>query len=115
VDEGAVPTRKEYRKARKRAKKLLLKSLDERQRKTLRRKGYFEVWGSKGTEYRIASDFPFNVRLAGDAKPSKIYFCMEAEDPELPLEDVMLAQKLLLETDEGEFLRVANLAYKPFG
>ena len=104
---------KERRRARRRAKKLLLASLDADQRRELKRKGYFHVSGSKGNLYRVASAFPFNVRLAGYAKRSRVFFCLEAEDPDLPAEDVMLAQKLMLETDEGEFLRLANMAYIP--
>lgn len=106
-------SRKEQKRARKRARQLLHQNLTPEQRRELKRKGYFHVWGSKGNVYRIASAFPFNVRLAGWAKDSRIYFCLEAEDPQVPVEDVMLAQKLLLSTDEGEFLRVANMAYIP--
>lgn len=115
MDDDAREWRKERKAARKRARALLEGNLTSRQHKQFRKKGHFDVWGSKGNCYRIASEFPYNVRLAGDAKRSKIYFCLEAEDPELPEEDVLLAQKLLLEADEGEFLRVANMAYKPFG
>lgn len=104
---------KERKRARKRARKLLLSALDPWQRRQLKRKGYFHVSSSRGNVFRIAREVPFNVRLAGEAKPSRIYFCLEAEDPELPVEDVMLAQKLLLETNEGEFLKLANLAYIP--
>jgi hypothetical protein len=110
--EGA-PSPAERKKARKRARKLLESALDPAQRRELKRKGYFHVWSSRGNVYRIARESPFNVRLAGYAKASRIYFCLEAEDPDVPVEDVMLAQKLLLETNEGEFLRVANMAYIP--
>lgn len=103
----------EQKRARKRARKLLRAGLNKEQRRDLKRKGYFHVVSSKGNIFRVANMFPYNVRLAGDAKRSRIFFCLEAEDPQLPVEDVMLAQKLLLESDEGEFLRVANMAYIP--
>lgn len=108
-----ILSRKQQKRARKRARRLLESSLDPAQRKQLNRKGYFEIGGSRGNVYRIANEFPFNVRLAGYAKPSRVFFCLEAEDPEVPAEDVMLAQKLLLEHDEGEFLRLANMTYMP--
>lgn len=108
-------TRKEQKRARKRARKLLRASLDPWQRAELKRKGHFHVTGSKGNEYRIASAFPINVRLAGEAKRSRIYFCLYAQDPLVPTEDVMLAQKLLLESDEGAFLQIANMFYIPRG
>ena len=101
------------RETSKRAKKLLLRHLDTAQRKQLRKKGHFDVRGSRGTVYRIAKDFPFNVRLAGPDKPSRVFFCVEADDKTLPKWDVMLGQKLLIEADEGEFLKVANLRYIP--
>jgi len=113
VEEAEGLSRKEQKWAQKRARRLLHGNLTPQQRRELKRKGYFHVWGSKGNVYRIASLFPFNVRLVGCAKRSRIYFCLEAEDPEVPVEDVMLAQKLLLESDEGEFLRTANMAYMP--
>jgi hypothetical protein len=108
-----VLSEKELRKARKRAKKLLHSHLDPEQRRELKRKGHFHVYGSKGNLYRIAARYPYNVRLAGEAKRSRMFFCLEPDDPEIPLEDVLLAQKLMLESDEGEFLRLANMAYIP--
>ena len=104
---------KERKRAQKRARKLLTSALEPWQRKELKKKGYFHVYSSRGNIFRIAREFPFNVRLAGDAKASRIFFCLEAEDPAVPVEDIMLAQKLLLETNEGEFLRQANMAYIP--
>jgi hypothetical protein len=112
-EEDAPPTPKELKRSKKRAKKLLLHHLDPRQRKQLRRKGHFDVSGSRGNAYRISSSFPFNVRLAGDAKRSRIFFCTEAEDFAIPKWDVMLGQKLMIEADEGEFLKIANLQYIP--
>jgi hypothetical protein len=111
--EEALPTRKERKRSAKRAKKLLLHHLDADQRKQLRRRGHFDVTGSRGTVFRISSSFPFNVRLAGFAKRSRVYFCTEAEDHAVPKWDVMLGQKLMIEADEGEFLKVANLEYIP--
>lgn len=99
--------------SKKRAKKLLLRHLLPHQRKQLRRKGHFDVHGSRGHVYRISSSFPFNVRLAGYARRSRIFFCTETEDQSIPKWDIMLGQKLLIEADEGEFLKIANLEYIP--
>ena len=111
--EEAPPTRKQRKQVAKRAKKLLLHHLDADQRKQLRRKGHFDVSGSRGTVFRISSSFPFNVRLAGFARRSRVFFCTEAEDAAVPKWDVMLGQKLMIEADEGEFLKIANLEYIP--
>lgn len=112
-EEDAPLTREQQKRSAKRAKKLLLHHLDPDQRKQLRRKGHFAVCGSRGTVFRISSSFPFNVRLAGYAKRSRVFFCTEVEDPDVPKWDVMLGQKLLIEADEGEFLKTANLEYIP--
>lgn len=114
-EEDVLPTPKELKRSKKRSKKLLLRHLDPRQRIQLRRKGHFDVQGSRGNIYRISKSFPFNVRLAGDAGRSRVFFCMEAEDWSVPKWDVMLGQKLLIESDEGEFLKIANLQYIPKG
>ena len=113
VDLEDIPSPGATKRARRRARALLEENLSREQRKELKRKGYFHVYSSRGNVFRIAREFPFNVRLAGEAKRSRIFFCLEAEDPLVPVEDVMLAQKLMLETDEGEFLRLANMAYIP--
>lgn len=113
LEEILEPSAKEHKRISKRAKKLLLQHLDSVQRKQLRKKGHFDVRGSRGTVYRIASQFPFNVRLAGPDKPSRVFFCLESEDTSIPKWDVMLGQKLLLEADEGEFLKLANMRYIP--
>jgi hypothetical protein len=112
-EEEPLPTPKELKRSKKRSKKLLLQHLDPGQRKQLRRKGYFDVSGSRGNVYRISASFPFNVRLAGEAKRSRVFFCMEAEDWAVPKWDIMLGQKLMIEANEGEFLKIANLQYIP--
>jgi hypothetical protein len=113
AQEELTPTPKELERSKRRSKKLLLLHLDPRQRKQLRRKGYFDVYGSRGTVFRISKSFPFNVRLAGDARRSRVFFCMESEDWAVPKWDIMLGQKLLIEADEGAFLKIANLQYNP--
>lgn len=113
LEEDSSLTPKEQKRSKKRAKKLLLQHLHPDQRKQLRRKGHFDVYGSRGNLYRISSSFPYNVRLSGPAKRSRVFFCTEAEDSAVPKWDVMLAQKLLIEADEGEFLKIANLQYIP--
>jgi hypothetical protein len=58
--------------------------------------------------YRIEYGYAGNVKLLGnDGQPVKRY-CIHA-DYRLPYEDQMLAQKMLLEANEPEFLRIANM------
>jgi hypothetical protein len=61
-----------------------------------------------GKRYIIKPGRSGNVVSIKDGKPIERY-CIHPNDYEMPDEDVMLAQKLLLETDEEAFLRIANM------
>ena len=91
-------------KAKTRAKKLLMDHITKEQRESLEKHGFFEVLVG-GKTYRIRQGTHGNVRLIENGKETKS-FCIQPND--IPDEDAMLAQKLLLETDEAAFLRIAN-------
>lgn len=98
--------------AKARARKLLFSMLSADQQKELDEKNHFHltVHSRDGSMkvYRIEHGYAGNVKLLGiDGQPVKRY-CIHA-DYRLPYEDQMLAQKLLLETNEPEFLRIANM------
>lgn len=98
--------------AKARARKLLFSMLNADQQKELDEKNHFHltVHSRDGSMrvYRIETGYAGNVKLLGvDGQPVKRY-CIHA-DYRLPHEDQMLAQKLLLETNEPEFLRIANM------
>lgn len=94
-----------------RARGLLIQLLNGEQRKELDDKNHFHltVHSRDGSMrvYRIDYGYAGNVKLMGaDGKPVRSY-CIHA-DSRLPYEDQMLAQKLMLESDEKKFLRIAN-------
>lgn len=98
--------------AKARARKLLFSMLNTDQQKELEEKNFFHltVHDRSGSMrvYRIEHGYAGNVKLIGvDGQPVKRY-CIHA-DYRLPYEDQMLAQKLMLETNEPEFLRIANM------
>lgn len=98
--------------AKARARKLLFSMLNADQQKELEEKNYFHltVHDRSGSMrvYRIEHGYAGNVKLLGvDGQPVKRY-CIHA-DYRLPYEDQMLAQKLLLETNEAHFLKTANM------
>lgn len=98
--------------AKARARRLLVSMLNPDQRKELEEKNHFHltVHSRDGAMkvYRIEHGYAGNVKLLGhDGQPVKRY-CIHA-DSRLPYEDQMLAQKLLLEANEAEFLRIANM------
>jgi hypothetical protein len=98
--------------AKARARRLLFSMLTPDQQKELDEKNHFHltVYSKDGTMkvYRIEHGYAGNVKLLGpDGQPVKRY-CIHA-DSRLPYEDQMLAQKLLLETNEEHFLKTANM------
>lgn len=94
-------------RAKRRARKLLVDHLDEVQRESYEKKGFFYLYTASGKKYRIDQGTHGNVKLI-EEKENKILgsYCIQPAD--VPDEDAMLAQKLHLEMNEEEFLRVAN-------
>jgi len=111
--------RRELEEATERAKRLLKSMLTEEQVHDLETKKHFNLTvidGKSGDEkiYRIDQGMAGNVKLLGpDGRPIRSYCIhaktMDDEGRRLPNEDHMLAQKLLLECNEDEFLRIANM------
>lgn len=100
--------------AQKRARKLLVDHLTIEQRKTYEERHYFDV-GVGDKSYRIHHGTHGNVRLLTRIPDSAralvdpaevVSFCAQPDG--VPTEDAMLAQKLMLETDERKFLEIAN-------
>lgn len=83
-----------------RANNLLLEHLDKQQRKQWESSWSFAVQGSEGNHYTVYDTI---VR-----DRNNVAYCLQAEDCRVPTADVVLARKLLIEADEGEFLRRAN-------
>jgi hypothetical protein len=84
-----------------RAEELLRSCLTEVQQSQLQRHGWFEVTAASGRAYRVYRGYAGNVISEGQR------FCIHGS-PDLPDADQMLGQKLLIETDEATFLRIAN-------
>jgi hypothetical protein len=89
------------RQARLRAEALLWAWLSPAQRKQYRARRWFEVTTSSGRRYRVLRGGVVRVDPRGSG------FCIEATSP-VPVADEMLANKLLLETDERRFLATAH-------
>jgi hypothetical protein len=89
------------RQARLRAEALLLAWLSPSQRAQYLARGWFEVTIAAGRRYRVRPGGVVRVEPRGSA------YCVEATSP-VPVADEMLANKLLLETDERRFLATAH-------
>ena len=86
-----------------RARELLLRMLTPTQREEFRRHGYFVVQVARRGKFWILPSTIFNVLHT----ETGACYCA-APRGEIPLSDLMLAQKLLLENDPEAFFRVAN-------
>jgi hypothetical protein len=89
------------RQARLRAEALLWAWLSPAQRSQYRARRWFEVTTTSGRRYRILRGGVVRVRPRGSG------YCIEATSS-VPVADEMLANKLLLETDERRFLATAH-------
>jgi hypothetical protein len=91
-----------------RATTLLREWLSPQQRAQFDTEGYFDVVGCEsGKQYRIHHGTSMNVHEMDNAGHSKLGWCF-VPNRRLAAGDVMLAQKIALETCENSALAVAN-------
>lgn len=96
-------TTEERQQAEKRAERLLITHLDKDQLKEYKARGSFHVQGQKLT-YRI-----HKTGYVGTEKPSGSFCIAPVGDGRwIPGQDQALSLKILIESDEVEFLRTAN-------
>jgi len=104
-----IRERRDKGPAIKRAKILLHKHLTRNQILELKHCKEFTVIGKDGNEYLITEGACNNVRLVENGVVTKS-FCIVFKDHEpLPMYDLMLIQKLLLETNPEEFWKISNI------
>ena len=87
---------------RERSRALLLRMLTPAQRVQFERENRFTVRVKGRGRFIVTSGAIFNV-----AGPDSTTYCTRAEPP-VPIYDLMLAQKILLEADPSQFFKVAN-------
>lgn len=96
---------REQEEAKKRAEDLLVGCLTLAQRRQLKKRGSFVVKAQSGQHYRVRRGHTVE-ELDKAGKPAATH-CIHTRDY-VPDFDTMLVQKLMLEANEDEFLRVAN-------
>jgi hypothetical protein len=104
--ETARVRQQEQEKAKRRARELLVSCLEDDQKEELERDGFFHVETRDGTRRYKLRPGSAPIRVKGE-DGRKWSYCIHP-DYGFPPEDVVLAQKLLIESDEDEFLRIAN-------
>jgi hypothetical protein len=104
----------EQSEAEKRAEMLLQSVLDPAQREELKERGFFtlETIAKNGERriYRIKRGRSHNVEQV-DASGRRIKTLCAHPRASVPNADTMVVQKLMLESQEEEFLRIANQGY----
>jgi hypothetical protein len=95
-----------------RARELLLEHLTPLQRETFDANGWFIVEGGRtGTQYRVRAveSMVANVDVLNQKSGRPTHrLCAHARVGSVPLGDQLLAQKIMLELAEDDFLRTAN-------
>lgn len=92
------------------AERLLLEHLTEEQRQTYRRNGWFVVHGGKSKrQYRIRKN-PSMIANVDVLECDMVVhrLCGHCRLDQVPMGDNLLAQKVMLEIAEDDFLRIAN-------
>lgn len=93
--------------AHARARLLLMSMLSEAQRQQYEKDRFFEVIGQHTRRrYRIHHGTHGNVKLLDDQGREVVSYCGQPNG--VPTEDAMLAQKLQIEYDENEYVRLSN-------
>jgi hypothetical protein len=104
-----------YREREARGLELLKEWLSPEQFAQYDAKSYFEVTGChSGKRYRINHGISMNIHELDRAGRPRVGWCF-APNGHLVVGDVMLAQKIALETDERGALAVANKFFVPTG
>ena len=95
------------KRAEKKANQLLMEFLTLPQKKEYKDKGFFHLESESGKVYRIHKARSHNVKLVEEGKLTKSLCAHPIEG--VPDEDTMLAQALMLMTQEQAFLKIANV------
>ena len=93
------------RAAADRSRELLLSCLSESQRAEFERTRGFTARGASGQRYHIGFGTVANIGVLSER--GELLYRLCAGPADVPVPAVMLAQKLMLETREAEFLRIA--------
>jgi hypothetical protein len=99
---------KKKRVARRKAGILLHRHVNDRQWQEFRKKKHIHVTGSDGRLYRIDKTIGSSVVLVVDGKDVARYCLVPKGHSWIPEADMMLAIKLMLETDAAAFTKKAN-------
>jgi hypothetical protein len=102
---------KQQKAAEEKALQLLLENLEENQAEIFKQTGAIPVVAKSGRRYSIRKGTSGNVdELVDQSDVKKARLCFHPSDYSIPVYDVMLAQKLMLEICEEDARRIANFS-----
>ncbi|MHB0978421.1 MAG: hypothetical protein ACYC1K_03430 [Minisyncoccota bacterium] len=105
---GSPKESKRECEANTKAEKLLLEKLSHTQKLDWKANKYFLVKGNiTGISYKLKLARTYNIEAFLFGKRIGM-FCITTKDSSIPIYDLLLAQKLLIETDEKAFIEKAN-------
>jgi len=108
MEQLAVERERKAREAEERSLQLLEENLTENQKEVYKSTGVIPVQCSSGRKYHIRKGVSSNVHELDEKGGTKRRLCFHPTG--VPVYDVMLAQKLMLEVCEEEALKVANFS-----
>lgn len=98
-----------------RARELLVSFLTKPQRREFAKHKAVTIIGASGQVYRITYGKIANIEVLAPGGRLLHRLCVHPENPELPVEDVMLSQLLHLRADEDVLVRRANIHHVGLG
>jgi len=96
--------------AEEKALQLLLENLTENQAEIFKMTGAIPVVCPSGRKYKIKKGKSRNIIELGERDQTKAFLCFQPCDYDIPVYDVMLAQKLMLEVCEEDARMIANFS-----
>mgnify|MGYP001558038694 CR=1 FL=1 len=94
--------------ALEKSKQLLLDNLNDEQTAHFTADKSFIVVAPDNQRYRIQKKMSYNVSLLDKDNCSKQFYCTVFEDKTIPVYDLMLSQKIMIESGDNNFFRLAN-------
>lgn len=92
------------------ARELLMKILSQRQREEFEKQEAFDVEAPSGRLYRVKRKWAGGIIALNKKREEIAELCLvdNVEKQEIPVDDLLVARKLMIESAEDEFLKIAN-------
>lgn len=110
LEELAKEKESQGRIAEEKALQLLLENLTENQAEIFKVTGAIPIESPSGRKYKINKGASRNIEEIDEKGIRKAHLCFHPCDYAIPVHDVMLAQKLMLEVCEEDARKIANFS-----